>query len=57
VLETDAGYLRLITEAAVPGAVAAVIRNGAIDRYVRAGTSGAYSAVAVDEKRSLRQPL
>jgi CubicO group peptidase (beta-lactamase class C family) len=46
-VETD--FLLLITEATVPGAAAAIIRDGRLDRYVCCGVRSAQSAAAVDE--------
>jgi CubicO group peptidase (beta-lactamase class C family) len=46
-VETD--FLRLITEATVPGVAAAVIRDGRLDRYVCCGVRGAQGAGGVDE--------
>ncbi len=46
-LEVDC--LRLITEAAVPGMAAAIIRAGHLDRYVCCGTRGAQLLAPVDE--------
>jgi CubicO group peptidase (beta-lactamase class C family) len=46
-VETD--FLRLITEATVPGIAAAIIRDGRLDRYVCCGVRTAEAAAAVDE--------
>jgi hypothetical protein len=46
-IETD--FLRLITEATVPGIAAAIIRDGRLDRYVCRGVRSAQGAAVVDE--------
>jgi CubicO group peptidase (beta-lactamase class C family) len=46
-VETD--FLRLITEATVPGVAAAIIRDGRLDRYLCCGVRSAQSAAVVDE--------
>jgi CubicO group peptidase (beta-lactamase class C family) len=46
-VETD--FLRLMTEATVPGVAAAIVRDGRLDRYVCCGVRSAQSATVVDE--------
>jgi CubicO group peptidase (beta-lactamase class C family) len=45
----DSALARLITEATVPGAAAAIIRNGAVERYVCHGARTAQASDTVDE--------